>query len=198
MGAETELLIQKKEDQNKEGKLTFSFANNPLQNDLLLLNTDEDEEQKKAEKYLKTDGVLKIIHAVVAGTAYAGFWALDAMGIPLLYYAFTDPTHSAYQPLQGAHLGVGITSMTLFSTLVVLGFVKMGLKLKNGYPLRKPHFAAAIVALSAYFLEIISLITSIVFFRNNIPGKEWAGLAHGIICGVSTLSITVSFITIFL
>ena len=150
------------------------------------------------DKFQKRDKALGITHAVFAGISYAGFLAIDAIGAALLYYAFTDPASTNYKPLQYAHIAVVIPTLLSYATFVTLAFVKLGLKLKNGFSIKKTHFVAAIVSLSFYFLEVVSIILSAVFFTNNYQYKEYVGLAHGIVCGAATLSITVSIITIFL
>lgn len=150
------------------------------------------------DKFEKIDKTLGITHAIFAGISYVGFIAIDVIGGILLYYAFTDKDSIYYKPLQYAHIGVFIPAILSYATFVTLAFVKLGIKLKNGFSIKKPHLIAAIVSLSFYFLEIISIIVTSVFFINNYPNKEYVGLAHGIVCGATTLSMTVSFITIFL
>jgi len=150
------------------------------------------------EKFEKTDKVLKILHATFAGISYASFLALDAIGGAMLYYVFNEPDSQYYKPLHYAHIAIFIPAILSYATFVTLGFVKLGIKLKNGFSIRKPHLVAAIVSLSFYLLEVVSIILSAVFFSNNYQYKEYIGLFHGIVCGTMTLSMTVSFITIFL
>lgn len=149
------------------------------------------------EQYLKVDKALGIAHPILAGIAYAGFYALDGIGIALTYLSFTNPDSPYYSPLRIAHIAVAIPALVSFSALVTLGFTKIGLKKKYGYPVRKIHFVASFVTLGFYVLELASLITSAVFFANDLEGKEWVGLAHGIVCGLSTLAFSVSLVTIF-
>lgn len=149
------------------------------------------------EQFLKVDKALAIAHPIFAGIAYAGFYALDGIGIAMTYLSFTDPTSPSYAPLRYAHIGIAIPALVSFATLVTLGFTKIGLKKKHGYEIKKIHFVAAFVTLGFYVLELASLITSAIFFANDLQGKEWVGLAHGIVCGVSTLAFSVSLITVF-
>ncbi|MCG8571079.1 MAG: hypothetical protein MJB14_13140 [Spirochaetes bacterium] len=170
--------------------------NNPFQlakiSSLQLLN-----EESKIEKAVKVDQALKIAHATLAGISYACFWAVDAIGIALIYNLFKNPDGPYYQGLVYAHLGVAIPTFVIFGSALTIAFTKLGMKFKNGLPIRKPHMAAAFVSSAAYLLEIASVVLSAVFFINDFNNKEWVGLAHGITCGVSTLSISVSLITIF-
>ena len=155
---------------------------------------DEQNDLAKAEK---TDTILKYCHISFAAITYASLWALDAIGIPLLYFAFTDPESPYYDGLKYAHLGVASSTLATFSTMLILAFIKLGLKLKNNVPIRKPHFIAAIVLLSFYVLELSTIILSAVFFANKYEGAKWVGMAHGITSGATTLAFSVSLVTIF-
>jgi len=182
--------------------LSLSYSNEKSNGDLNTkfhkLLTKQYASGMSEEQYLKVDKALGIAHPIFAGIAYAGFYALDGIGIALTYLSFTNPASPAYTPLRYAHIAVAIPSLVSFATLVTLGFTKIGLKKKYGYEVRKVHFVASFVTLGFYVLELASLITSAVFFVNDLPGKEWVGVAHGIVCGVSTLAFSVSLITIFL
>lgn len=153
-------------------------------------------DKKKPDPALVDTG-LKITHAVFAGITYAHLWALDGIGTALLYYAFTNPQDTAYQNLKWAHMGIAISALISFATVVTLAFTKLGFKIKNKYAIRKTHLTAAVVTLSFYVLELSTIIMSAVFFANNYDGAKWVGLAHGITCGATTLAFSVSFITVF-
>ena len=145
----------------------------------------------------KVDSTLKYTHAVFAGITYAGLWAMDAIGVPLLYYAFTNPDNQYYPYLKFAHIGIAASTLLTFATVVTLAFTKLGIKLKNGFDIRKTHLTAAIVTLSFYAFEVTSIILTAVFFGNNFENAKWVGLAHGITCAATTVAFSVSFITIF-
>lgn len=156
-----------------------------------------DKPDKEPPDLGKIDTALKYTHASFAGVTYASLWALDAIGLPLLYLAFNDPTYQYYNGLVYAHLGIAISALLSFATTITIAFTKLGIKLKNGFEIRKTHLTAAIVTLSFFLIELPTAILSAVYFANNIKGKEWVGLAHGITCAASTAAFTVSFITIF-
>lgn len=156
----------------------------------------QDKEDNK--RFYKTDRVLKIIHPIFGAIAYASFLALDGIGIALIYAAFTNQNVSWYEGLKIAHLAVAIPAMLSFATVVTLGYTKAGLKAKAGFKLKKAHLITSFVSVGLYAIELASSILAGVFFANNINGGEWVALSHGIICGLTTVSLSVSIITIFL
>ncbi|OHD05372.1 MAG: hypothetical protein A2086_08530 [Spirochaetes bacterium GWD1_27_9] len=149
------------------------------------------------EQLINIDNNLKIVHATFAGITYASLWALDAIGIALLYQFFTDQNSTYYDPLKYSHIGLSISALLTFATTVVLAFTKIGIKIQNKFAIKKTHFIAAFVTLGFYLLELASIILSSVFFVNKYEEAKWVGLAHGITCGATSLALTVSFITIF-
>jgi hypothetical protein len=149
-------------------------------------------------KFNQVNKTLGIIHPIFAGITYAGLYALDGLGIAMTYLAFTNPKAVSYSGLRIAHLAVAVPVLVSFASVMTIGMIKAGLKAKNGHDLRKPHFIAAFVTLGLYALELVTMILSGVYFANDLPGKKWVALAHGIVCGATTLAFTVSFITIFL
>ena len=185
-------------DSNNKFKST-----DPLQNNFSFLtkfNNFEnyaDKTEKPALDSGKIDTALKYTHASFAGVTYASLWALDAIGLPLLYLAFNDPTYPYYTGLVYAHIGIAISALLSFATTVTVAFTKLGIKIKNGFAIRKTHLTAAIVTLSFFLLELPTAILSAVYFSNKLNGREWVGLAHGITCAASTAAFSVSFITIF-
>lgn len=155
-------------------------------------------ENKDAEKLIKIDDTLKYTHLGFAITTYTLFWALNGVGSALLYYAFTDANSINYDSLKYTHLGLSIVGILSFATMLIIAFTKFAIKMKNKMPIKKTHFVAAFVTLGFYFLELISIILSGVFFGAKLDGANWVGLAHGITCGATTAALTVSLITIFL
>ena len=171
---------------NHEGKLPVS-----------LFETDEEEAGLDYEKFARIDTALKYLHASFAGITYAGFWAADATGIALLYHTFNETSFEYYDALKWSHIGIMIPSLVSFGAMVTLAFTKLGMKVKYDMPIRKTHLAAAFVVLGAYIAELTMMIIGTVFLARDLPGKKWADLAHGINCGVTTLAISVSLVTIF-
>lgn len=162
-------------------------------------NTKSKSAAMSPEQLVKIDTSLKFVHASFAAATYAQFIALDIIGGMLLYYNFTGNTaNSTYDTLKYAHIGLSISGITTFGTMVTLAFTKLGLKAKYGFTLKTKHVAAAVVAVSFYVLELTSMIISAVYFTNKYENSQWVGLAHGITCGATTLSMSVSLITIFL
>jgi len=157
-------------------------------------------EKESPEQILKIDETLKINHAVFAGITYASLLALDGIGAAVLYYAFTDPNALSYSPLKYSHIAVAASALLSFATFLILGFTKLGLKVKNKLPIKMTHVSAAIVTLSFYVLELATIVLSSVFFAtpNLKENAKWVGLAHGITCGATTMAFSVSLITIFL
>jgi len=164
---------------------------------LTQLNLKETNAANKLPDFGKIDSNLKISHAVFAGITYASLWALDIVGVFLLYQAFVNPDYQYYDSLKFSHIGISVSALLTFSAVVILAFTKLGLKIKNGFDIRKTHLAAAAVTLSFYVLELTSIILSAVFFANNYENAKWVGLAHGITCAATTLAFSVSFVTIF-
>jgi len=156
-----------------------------------------DKETNQSLDLEKIDNALKYTHASFAGITYASLWALDAIGLPLLYLAFNNPNYQYYDDLKWAHIGIAISALTTFATTITIAFTKLGIKLKNGFAIRKTHLAAAIVTLSFYVIELPTIILSAVYFANKLDGAKWVGLAHGITCAATTVAFSVSFITIF-
>ena len=185
--------------------ITLLFANEKssgnfvsLLDNLNIRQYSADNKATDSDAFYKTDKGLKIAHAILGGITYAGFLALDGIGIALTYAAFNNPDGIAYDYLQVSHLAVAIPAMVSFAALVTIGYTKVGLKAKAGYKPRMPHFVASFVTLGFYVLEIASIILSAVFFSKKLDNREWVGLSHGIICGLTTTAISVSIITIFL
>ena len=155
-------------------------------------------EIEKNEKFYRTDRALKIIHPIFGAIASAGFLALDGIGIALLYGVFSNQNYNWYESLKIAHLAVAVSAMTSFATLVTLGYVKAGLKAKAGFKLNRAHLVSSFISVGFYVLELAATVLTGIFFAKNMDGKEWVALSHGIICGLTTVALSVSVITVFL
>jgi hypothetical protein len=197
--------------------LTFSlFGNSITQNQNLnssgefnfikcFSNENQDKPKKSDPKELspedliKIDNTLKIVHAAFAGVTYASLWALDAVGAVLLYYAFTNQDSNNYQGLKYAHIAIAASALLSFATIVTLAFTKIGIKVKNKLSVRTTHLTAAFITLGFYVLELTTIILSAVYFNTDSLKQDakWVGLAHGVTCGLTTLSFSVSLITVF-
>lgn len=156
------------------------------------------QDNSQEEKFYKSDKLFKILHASFMGIAYTGFIALDAIGIAQTSLFFSDLPYKDDTTLSFATLGVGIPTILSFATAISFAFTKFAIKKKNGFGIRKAHFAVAFVSLGFYLLDLGMTIVSSIFNANNYANKEWVNIGYNVVSSLLVTSLTVSLITIFL
>ncbi len=188
--------LENQDEEKKENR-------NSLKVEDLVTDDSESKEKKDNEEQisfaLEVDKSLKIAHSVSATLTNVTMWSSVGVGAALLVNYFTGfPVPEVYPGLQIAHIALASAALASYASLVVLGFTKLGLKMKAGLPIRTKHLVTAGVSLGFFILEVASVILSAVFFANRYKGAEWMGLAHGIVSTVTAFSVSISVVTILI
>jgi hypothetical protein len=146
-----------------------------------------------SNKDTKTIQGLTAAHAVLGTLTYLDFLATDILGTTMLTLDFTDQKRSSnYSTIKHIHTGVSLSSFLFYFTQMSLSYVDLGYKIKNGIPVNYIHFISSTVTTAMVIIELLSSIATAIVYSYNLDCAKWVGLSHGIICGLTTVSFTVT------